>query len=106
PGGHLFLHEINTENPLFRFYMGYVFPLLRRIDDGTEEWILPGALPAVAGGAWAPGAVHFTFLPEFLPAAVFRAFAGLERWLERSRLRRYSAHFMATLVKSTDEAGE
>ena len=27
PGGLLFLHEINTRNLLFRFYMGYVFPI-------------------------------------------------------------------------------
>ena len=35
PGGFLVVQETNTNNPLFRFYMGYVFPILSRIDDVT-----------------------------------------------------------------------
>ena len=50
PGGVFFLHEINTDNPFFRLYMGYVFPLLCDIDEGTEWWIRPSVLPAVSGG--------------------------------------------------------
>jgi 2-polyprenyl-3-methyl-5-hydroxy-6-metoxy-1,4-benzoquinol methylase len=99
-GGILFLHEINTENPLFRFYMGYVFPFIRRIDDGTEEWTLPSCLPDVAAQQWRDRIVFFTFLPEFVPRWLFKLFAGLELALERSRFRHYSAHFMASLVKA------
>ncbi|MDH3211713.1 MAG: hypothetical protein OEM05_04430 [Myxococcales bacterium] len=33
------------EKPVFAFSMGYVFPLLREIDDGTEVWIRRSALP-------------------------------------------------------------
>ena len=40
PGGLLFVHEINTRNILFRFYMGYVFPSLNCIDEGVERWLL------------------------------------------------------------------
>ena len=44
PGGLLFVHEINTRNMLFRFYMGYVFPSLNCIDEGVERWLLPHRL--------------------------------------------------------------
>ena len=44
PGGMLFVHEINTRNVLFRFYMGYVFPSLNCIDEGVERWLLPHRL--------------------------------------------------------------
>lgn len=98
-GGVLFLHEINTSNPLFRFYMGYVFPFIRRIDDGTEEWILPSRLPRVDGQRWLDRIVFFTFLPEFVPQRLIKVFGSLERMLEQSRFRIYSAHFMASLVK-------
>lgn len=98
PGGLLFLHEINTTNPLFRFYMGYVFPSLNCIDEGVERWLLPRAL---ASYTVAPvvEARYFTFLPDFLPDAAIRLLAPIERWLERSAAREYSAHYMAVLRK-------
>ncbi|HXH05971.1 MAG TPA: methyltransferase domain-containing protein [Vicinamibacterales bacterium] len=100
PGGVFCLHEINTENPLFRFYMGYFFPLLCEIDEGTERWIRPTELPAVAGARWAPEIDYFTFLPDFTPRPILERLAPLESALERSALRRWSAHYMACLVKA------
>ncbi|MFN8641713.1 MAG: methyltransferase domain-containing protein [Candidatus Binatia bacterium] len=100
PGGIFLLHEINTSNPLFRWYMGYVFPLLRQIDEGNEQWILPSALPEVEGARWASAEMrYFTFLPDFLPGPLLRWLGAVERYLERSRLARYSAHYQACLRK-------
>jgi SAM-dependent methyltransferase len=99
PGGVFFLHEINTENPLFRFYVGYVFPLLCDIDEGTEKWIRPGRLPRVEGAEWEREITYFTFLPDFVPAALLRSLAPLERALERSPLRQWSAHYTATFIR-------
>lgn len=98
PGGILFLHEINTTNVIFRFYMGYVFPSLNCIDEGVERWLLPSALSAYTDVPVAD--VHyFTFFPDFMPQTLVRRCAPLERWLERSPFRRYSAHYMAVLRK-------
>ncbi len=98
PGGLLFVHEINTRNALFRFYMGYVFPSLNCIDEGVERWLLPHRL-----GQYTDVPVidlrYFTFLPEFVPSAIVRLLAPIERRLESSPLRIYSAHFMAVLRK-------
>jgi SAM-dependent methyltransferase len=96
PGGIFFLHEINVINPLFRFYMGYVFPLIKRIDEGTELWLNPDALPQV-DGLRLEQVSYFTFLPDFLPRALMQSLLPLDRRLEHSRFARYSAHFMATL---------
>ncbi len=67
PGGLLFVHEINTRNVLFRFYMGYVFPSLNCIDEGVERWLLPNKM-----GQYTTARVvdirYFTFLPGFRPA--------------------------------------
>jgi 2-polyprenyl-3-methyl-5-hydroxy-6-metoxy-1,4-benzoquinol methylase len=98
PGGVLFVHEINTRNILFRFYMGYVFPSLNCIDEGVERWILPNQL-AMYTDVPVEDIRYFTFLPEFLPARVVRACAGIERRLEQSPLAPYSAHYMAVLRK-------
>jgi ubiquinone/menaquinone biosynthesis C-methylase UbiE len=96
PGGLLFVHEINTRNIVFRFYMGYVFPSLNCIDEGIERWLLPNEL-AVYTDVPVAEVRYFTFLPDFLPQAIAGLLAPVERSLERSRLGVYSAHYMAVL---------
>jgi SAM-dependent methyltransferase/uncharacterized membrane protein YbhN (UPF0104 family) len=98
PGGLLFLHEINTTNPLFRFYMGYVFPSLNCIDEGIERWLLPRELHTYTDAPLIE-VQYFTFFPDFMPERLVRLCAPIERWLERSFFRSYSAHYMAVLRK-------
>jgi len=98
PGGLLFVHEINTRNILFRFYMGYVFPSLNCIDEGVERWLRADRL-AQYTEAPLVDVRYFTFLPDFVPQALVRFLGPFERLLERSRLRIYSAHYMAVLEK-------
>ena len=100
PGGVFILHEINTHNPVFRLYVGYLFPLIKQIDEGTERWILPSALPPASGATWADEPQYFTFTPDFVPSALQGLLGGIERALERSVLRGYSAHYQACLVKN------
>jgi 2-polyprenyl-3-methyl-5-hydroxy-6-metoxy-1,4-benzoquinol methylase len=99
PGGSFFLQEINTENPLFRFYMGYIFPLFREIDDGTEQWVMPTALPALREAEWSGDVLYFNFLPDFVPPFLIKALTGIERFLEGSRFRHWSSHYLAHLRK-------
>jgi len=80
--------------------MGYLFPLLKQIDEGTEHWIVPSQLPLVAGATWLPDTQYFTFTPDFIPIAVQKVLQSTEHCLERSSLRRYSAHYAACLVKN------
>ncbi len=99
PGGLLFIHEINTRNLLFRFYMGYVFPSLNCIDEGVERWLLAHELHTYTDAA-VVDVRYFTFLPDFVPAPIVKLFAPIERALERSSARVFSAHYMAVLRKS------
>lgn len=99
PGGAFFLHEINVANPLFRLYMSYLFPLIKRIDEGIELWLDPDDLPIAESGLQVEDVAYFTFVPDFLPGALMPAALKLEARLEASRWRRYSAHYMVTLRK-------
>jgi 2-polyprenyl-3-methyl-5-hydroxy-6-metoxy-1,4-benzoquinol methylase/uncharacterized membrane protein YbhN (UPF0104 family) len=98
PGGLLFVHEINTRNILFRFYMGYVFPSLNCIDEGVERWLRADRM-AQYTEAPVVDVRYFTFLPDFVPGPIVRLLTPIERRLEASSLRAYSAHFMAVLQK-------
>lgn len=98
PGGLLFVHEMNVVNPLFRFYLGYVFPLLKGIDEGTEPFMDTRRLTSTPELRLA-AIEYFTFLPDFVPAALLPRLRPIEAWLERSRWRRYAAHFMAVFER-------
>lgn len=98
PGGLVFVHEINTRNMLFRFYMGYVFPSLNCIDEGVERWLRADRM-AQYTEAPVVEVRYFTFLPDFVPQALVRLLRPLERLIERSSLRVFSAHYMAVLEK-------
>jgi ubiquinone/menaquinone biosynthesis C-methylase UbiE/uncharacterized membrane protein YbhN (UPF0104 family) len=103
PGGLVFVHEINTRNALFRFYMGYVFPSLNCIDEGVERWLLPNQLARYTRAS-VVDVRYFTFLPDFMPAFLVRLLRPIERRLEASSLRVYSAHYMAVLKKEAPPA--
>lgn len=105
PGGVLFVHEINTRNPLFRFYMGYVFPSLNCIDEGIERWLLPHKLNTYTE-APVVDVRYFTFLPDFVPQAIVRLLTPIEQLLEASPLRIFSAHYMAVLQAAPAAAAD
>jgi ubiquinone/menaquinone biosynthesis C-methylase UbiE/uncharacterized membrane protein YbhN (UPF0104 family) len=93
PGGLVFVHEMNVRNPVFRFYLSYLFPVLKGIEEGTEYYLRPeqlGDLP----GLRLRSVDYFTFLPDFVPASALRLLATVERRLERGPLGPYAAHFM------------
>ena len=98
PDGILMLHDMNVTNPLFRFYLGYILPLMNRIDQGIEIWIQPKNLrhhPLFH----LRHTEYFTFLPDFLPGWMLRHLRDVESFMERSPIRKLSAHFMAVLQK-------
>jgi SAM-dependent methyltransferase/uncharacterized membrane protein YbhN (UPF0104 family) len=96
PGGVFMVHETNPRNPLFRLYMGYLFPLLKSIDEGIEHWIEPERWHE-AEGMSVERIEYFTFLPDFLPRKLMPGVLKVEQRLERSALRSYSVHYMAAL---------
>jgi len=98
PGGRFIVQETNPRNPLFRLYMGYIFPLLKSIDQGTESWIEPEQWNGMEGLTILK-LEYFTFLPDFLPDFLMKPLLPVQRLLEKSRFRSYSAHYMIVLEK-------
>ena len=101
PGGMIFLHDFDADNPLARFYMTYIFPLTSRIDDDeTEIWVSPKALSARGfDHAIVKHVDRFTLLPNVTPKFGFGAAISLEAWAERMLRRKFGGHFMMALEK-------
>lgn len=100
PGGRFLVHEMNVSNPLFRFYMSYIFPLIKDIDDGTEVWLKETTGPFSEG--WKLVKTEYrTFLPDFVPEFAYRRLWGVEQCLERNRhAAPFSAHVTFVLEKA------
>lgn len=101
PGGLLFVHEMNVVNPLFRFYLGYVYPVLKGIEEGNETYLDVrhlGDLPGLA----LRRVQFFTFVPDFVPPALLGMLTSLERWLERGPMASWAAHFVAVYERLPD----
>lgn len=106
PDGYIFIHEMNPKNPVFRFYISYIFPIIKAIDEGTEWWLDSRELPEIDGGNWDKDIYFFTFLPDFIPKWMWRLLHGIELRCEKSRFRSFSAHFMAVWKKSAGRLNE
>ncbi len=95
-GGIIIVHEMNTRNPLIRWYLRFLFPRLKSIDAGNEQWILPSYwekhYPEVCGPV-----SYFTFTPDFTPRLLLPFFRMVDRFLESTLLRFWSAHYAVTL---------
>ncbi len=98
PGGLFIIHETNPMNPFFKFYMSYIFPLLKSIDEGTEKWIHPDEWQNFQGTNLVERR-FFTFMPDFIPKFLMPPFLSLQIKLEGSRYNNYSVHYMAVVQK-------
>ncbi|MCS7205832.1 MAG: methyltransferase domain-containing protein [Leptospiraceae bacterium] len=102
PKGKLIIHEINVLNPFFRFYISYIFPLIKSIDEGTEIWIDISLLKNFSALSMFSiiKIEYFTFLPDFLPKFLLKIFEPIEAFLETSSLRKFSAHISFIMEKT------
>jgi SAM-dependent methyltransferase len=94
PGGLVFVHEMSVRNPVFRFYLEYVYPVTKGIEEGTEYYLDPRRLGDVRGLRLID-VCCFTFIPDFVPRALLPVLARIERRLEGGRLAPWAAHFVA-----------
>lgn len=99
-GGRLIIHEINVLNPLYKFYMSYIFPLIHTIDEGIEIWLNFDKNFFINKGFRIIGLEFFTFLPDFIPYKLLKILEPIENKLENSKfIKKFSAHFAIILEK-------
>ena len=99
PGASFMLFEMNIDSCLVRNYLNYLFPLLRNIDDGTEEFISPGSVQNLTAMKMS-SLNYFGFTPDFLPPFGLPLVRAFERRLEHSRLSKSSVHYVARFTKT------
>lgn len=97
--GLIIVHEMNTNNPIIRFYLNYIFPKLRSIDEGHEHWI-PSDLWNNLEKFKLQKIEFYTFMPDFTPKPLFSTFKLAQGFLERTPIKPWSAHYMVVLKNS------
>lgn len=96
--GVFIIHEINTKNPLIRFYVNYIFPRIRNIDDGSEIWLTE---QLVRESKFTIEEIqYFTFVPDFTPEFAMKFMVAVDRFLSRTPLSMFGAHVMYVLKKT------
>ncbi len=107
PGGLCFIHEINADTAVFRFYMNVIFPLTNRIDGDRPDLWVPGKwFKAVRiPGMQFQEVFYFTFIPNTLPESCFSAAIKIEALLERLTAGRHGAHGMFVLRRQASPRG-
>lgn len=100
PGGVFIIHEINIKNPVIRFYVNYIFPRLRNIDDGSEIWLTEKLVKE------SPFVIdkidYFTFIPDFTPLFLMAIMKKIDQLFSHSPLSVFGAHVMFVLKKPDD----
>ena len=97
--GVLIIRESNPANPLFRIFWNYIFPLTSKIDRfGGERWIPASHFMKTFKDNF-DSVFYFTFIPNFTPRALTPIASKVERVLEKSPLKRLSAHYVVVLRK-------
>jgi ubiquinone/menaquinone biosynthesis C-methylase UbiE len=97
PGGVFIIHEINIKNPIIHFYMNYIFPHTRNIDDGSEIWLTDDMIRK--SGMSVKKVEYFTFVPDFTPKRLLGTLAFFDKILSNSPFSVLGAHVMWVLVK-------
>lgn len=97
--GLIIVHEMNTKNPIIRFYLNHIFPKLRSIDEGHEHWI-PSDLWNKLEEFDLQKVEYYTFMPDFTPRPLIPIFQFVEAFLEPTPIRSWSAHYMVVLKNS------
>ena len=95
--GVFLIVEMNVINPIIHFYLRYIFPKLRNIDEGEERWIREELIQR--SGFQLTDTEYFTFTPDFLPKILLKVFQKIDASLDNTRLASFGAHVMFTAVK-------
>ncbi len=98
-GGMIFIHEMNIKNPAISFYLKHIFPRLKKIDTGDEIFLKPEFFRQFRQ-ARAIDVQYYTFTPDFTPRSLLSTAMRMERILENSPLKSWSAHYLVALKKT------
>jgi ubiquinone/menaquinone biosynthesis C-methylase UbiE len=100
PSGYIFIFEMNTKNPLFSFYINYIFPRLKKIDTGEETYLREEyILDAIKNKAKLEKIEYFSFIPDFIPKILLPFFKIIESLIEKTPLTKLGVHYVVIARK-------
>lgn len=94
PSGYIFIFEMNTKNPLFSFYINYIFPKLKKIETGEETCLKEEyILDVIKNKAKLEKIEYFSFIPDFTPEILLPFLKIIETFIEKTPLTKLGVHY-------------
>jgi hypothetical protein len=73
---------MNINNPVFHYYLNYIFPLTRNIDEGKEVWV---DKQIITDSEFELVKIeYFTFTPDFVPKSLLKLFKLIDLVFEKT----------------------
>ncbi len=104
PGGMLFFFDLSQKNPLFAFYLNYIFPIIRSIDEGDELFYNEKDIVKLTKNKARLIDVDFySFVPDIASKGLLNIISRIERVIEKTFLKRLAMHQVIILQKKIKE---
>ena len=100
PNGKVFIFDLSLKNPIFSFYLKYIFPRIRSIDEGDELFI--NAKKIVKKTTKETDLIcidYYSFIPDIITQPLLNILIKIEEKIEKTMLKRLGMHMVVVLQK-------
>ena len=100
PGGMIFIFDLSLKNPIFALYLKYIFPIIRKIDEGDELFFkVKDILKITKEKADFISADYYSFIPDIVPRSMMKLLTKIESKIEMTKLKKLGMHQVIVLKK-------
>jgi len=100
PNGKIFIFDLSLKNPIFSFYVKYIFPRIRSIDEGDELFFNEKKIVKKTAKKTDLICIdYYSFIPDIITQPLLNILIKIEKKIERTFLKRLAMHQVIILKK-------
>jgi len=100
PKGKIFIFDLSLKNPVFSFYLKYIFPRIRSIDEGDELFFnIKKIIKTTVKKTDLISVDYYSFIPDIIIRPLLNVMIKIEKLIEKTFLKRLAMHQVIILKK-------